>query len=481
MIFASADEVLAATAAFGRAEGDRFIPTGSPAPGALVDRLAHTAALGGPADLKGTARWVLRSLAAAQGIRPSSIQALYTAMGREEAGGFTVPAMNVRAMTYYTARAAFRAARRLEAGALIFEISRSEIGYTEQRPHEYAAVVTAAALREGFTAPIFIQGDHLQVSARQYHGASREAEIALLEALIREEIAAGFYNIDIDTSTLVDLEQPTLEAQQALNCELAAVFTRFCRDHEPRGVTLSLGGEIGEVGGRNSDVHELRAFMKGYAAALERHGGGVGISKISVQTGTAHGGFVGPDGKVRMDVALDLDVLGELSTVARREYGLAGAVQHGASTLPPDAFGSFPRAGACEIHLATDFQNVVYDHPEFPEALKQEMYGWLHDHAAEERKPNDTDRQFIYRARKKALGPFKSRLWTMPDAAKAALGGALEERFAFLMQQLQVADTAAVVHRHVTAPVPVFSREADVLAAAGQISAAERKAEGLAD
>ena len=32
--------------------------------------------------------------------------------------------------------------------------------------------------------------------------------------LIREEIAAGFYNIDIDTSTIVDLDKPTLAEQQ---------------------------------------------------------------------------------------------------------------------------------------------------------------------------------------------------------------------------------------------------------------------------
>src|SRR3712207_6644507 len=93
--------------------------------------------------------------------------------------------------------------------------------------------------------------------------------------------------------------------QQAVNCELAAEFTSFIRQHEPQGVTVSVGGEIGEVGGKNSDVHELHAFMKGYNAALAQKGQRlVGISKISVQTGTAHGGFVGPDGKVRTDVTL---------------------------------------------------------------------------------------------------------------------------------------------------------------------------------
>ena len=63
---------------------------------------------------------------------------------------------------------------------------------------------------------------------------------------------------------------------------------------------------------------------------------------------------------------------------------------HGASTLPPEAFDAFPRVGACEIHLATDFQNMVYEHQEFPAELKAEMYAWVREHATEERKPKDT-------------------------------------------------------------------------------------------
>ena len=120
-----------------------------------------------------------------------------------------------------------------------------------------------------------------------------------------------------------------------------------------------------------------------------------------------------------MDVKIDLKTLEELSRVARSEYGLGGAVQHGASTLPPEAFDAFPRAGACEIHLATDFQNMVYEHPQFPADLKAEMYAWVRENATEERKPKDTEEQFIYKARKKAIGPFKQRMWSIADEARA--------------------------------------------------------------
>jgi tRNA sulfurtransferase ThiI len=481
MVFNSVADLTAALAGTAAITGDRIAVSGTPS-AELVDRLAHTAAFGATPELKGTARWVILHLAAAQGVRFASIHDLYLAMGRGEAGGFTVPAINVRTIAYDTGRAVMRAARGLDAGAFILEIARSEIGYTEQRPHEYAAIMAAAALREGFRGPLFLQGDHVQVSLKKYASPDRDKELETLRGLIREEIAAGFYNIDIDTSTLVDLDKPTLAEQQAVNCELAADFTAFIRRCEPPDVTVSVGGEIGEVGGKNSDVHELHAFMQGYNAALAAKGAGlIGISKISVQTGTAHGGFVGPDGKVKSDVKIDLDTLQELSRLAREEYGLAGAVQHGASTLSADAFDAFPRVGACEIHLATNFQNMVYDHPAFPAPLRDEMYAWVREHAQEERKASDTEEQFLYKARKKAIGPFKARLWQLPDEVRATINKTLEDQFAFLMGKLRINNTSAVVAKFVTPAAGLPSLEQARQAAAGIITAEERKAEGLAD
>jgi fructose/tagatose bisphosphate aldolase len=450
--------------------------------GEMIDRLVWTAVFGPDAETRGTARWTIRNAAAAAGIRPASIHDLYMAMGRGDAGGFTVPAINVRAMSYDTARAVVRAAKKLNAGAFIFEIARSEIGYTEQRPHEYAAVVLAAALREGFTGPLFIQGDHVQTNAKKFNSPDKDKELDALRALIKEEINAGFYNIDIDTSTLVDLSKATLAEQQEVNVTLAADFAAFIRQTEPQGVVTSIGGEIGEVGGKNSDVHELHAYMDGFNRKLKDRGAAlVGLSKISVQTGTAHGGFINPDGTVRTDVKIDLKTLEELSTAARKEYGLGGAVQHGASTLPPEAFDAFPRVGACEIHLATDFQNMVYEHVQFPADLKSEMYDWVRANATEERKPKDTEEQFLYKARKKAIGPFKQRMWSIADGGRKAIGQSLEDRFAFLMRQLKINDTASVVARFVKAPQLPIDRNAEIVAAGGKITAAEKKAEGLAD
>ena len=421
-----------------------------------IDRLVHAAVFGADADLRDAARWLVGEAGRAVGVAPASIHELYLARGRGEASGFTVPAVNVRASSFDTARALFSAARELEVGALICEIARSEIGYTDQRPAEYVAVLTAAAVKEGWTGPLFVQGDHFQINAKKYR-ADPEPEVRAVKDLIREALHAGFYNIDIDTSTLVDLSKGSLEEQQETNYRLSAELTAYVRRHQPQGVDVSIGGEIGEVGTENSTPQELRAYMDGYNRELARLSGDgaalAGLSKISVQSGTTHGGVVLADGTIA-DVAIDFETLRTLSRIARDEYGLAGAVQHGASTLPSSAFGKFPEVETAEIHLATNFQNILYDH--LPEALRERMYEHCRQNFPDERKAGDTDEQFIYKARKKALGAFKRDLWELPEGDRERIRGALREQFDFLFRQLRVNGTAETVRRFVR--IPALSR-----------------------
>ncbi|MGH7607448.1 MAG: class II fructose-bisphosphate aldolase [Gemmatimonadales bacterium] len=430
-----------------------------------LDALVREAVFGAP-DARSRARWLLWEIGQRAGVRPASIHELYLARGRGDVPPFTTPAINVRMLAYDTGRAIFRAARRLDVGAVVCEIARSEIAYTDQRPSEYVAVMTGAALREGFAGPLFIQGDHVQVNAKKY-AADPDAELGALRALIEEELHAGFYNIDVDTSTLVDLSKSTLDEQQRANYERAAELTQFIRAREPQGITVSVGAEIGEVGGKNSDVHELAAFMAGYERTLRRLSGGraAGISKISVQTGTSHGGVVLPDGSIAK-VQLDLEALRALSHDARTKYGLGGAVQHGASTLPPEAFSQFPACEAVEIHLATNFQTVVFDHPALPADLRREVTAWVTAECKDEWKQGDTDGQFIYKSRKKAIGPFKRRFWDLPADVRDAIGADLEKTFAFLFEQLRVQGTRAATDRYVRPPLQSHAAPREVLVAA---------------
>ena len=416
-----------------------------PLAGAAMDRLVRSAVFG-EGEVQAHARWLVWELGQAVGVQPASIEDLYMARGRGEVHGFTVPAINVRGMAYDTARSIFRTAIRMKAGAFLLEIARSEIAYTDQRPAEYVTVMLAAALREGFRGPVFIQGDHFQVNAKKY-AADAASEVNGVKQLATEAVHAGFFNIDIDTSTLVDISKATLDEQQRLNYEVGTDILKHVRSLQPEGVTISVGGEIGEVGTANSTVEELRAYMDGFIRTAPR--GMAGVSKISVQSGTSHGGVVLPDGSIA-DVKLDLDTLERLSKVARDEYGLSGAVQHGASTLPDTAFHHFPKRETAEIHLATNFQNMLYDH--IPAALRDEIYAWLSEHTKSERKPTDSDEQFIYKTRKKALGPFKRKFWDLDDATKATLARVYDEKFGFLFEQLAIGNTASMVAKYITPP-----------------------------
>jgi fructose/tagatose bisphosphate aldolase len=367
-----------------------------------IDQLVRDAVFGDDTT-RAAARKQIHLQARQHGAIAASVFDLYMAMGRGEVRAFTVPAFNIRALTYDTARALFRAAMKHEVGAFIFEIARSEIGYTEQRPGEYAACVLAAAIAENFRGPVFIQGDHFQASAKKWATEEgRAAEMKALESLIDEALAAEFYNIDIDTSTLVDLDYPTRDEQQRTNYEGTAHLTKYIRARQPQGITISVGGEIGEVGKYNTQPDEVRAYMGGLVRLL---GGQTGISKISVQTGTSHGGVPLADGSIAQ-AKIDFEVLREVTRICREEYHVAGSVQHGASTLPESVFNKFPESEAVEIHLATGFQNMVLDAPSLPADLKQAIRDFCFEHAADERKPDQTDEQFVYTTRKKALGPF---------------------------------------------------------------------------
>ena len=396
------------------------------------------------------ARWVIWEASQQLGAPSASIHELYVARGRGEVGGFTVPAINIRAQVFDMAAAVFRAAAARDAGAVICELARSEQEYSYQRPGEYITNVLAGAIAAGWRGPVFVQGDHYQFNAKKY-AADPEGTTEGLRKLIREAISVGYGNIDIDSSTLVDLSLPTVDEQQRTNYERAAEMTSLIRELEPEGLMVSVGGEIGEVGKQNSTEPELRAYLDGYRRTLDRLAGpeSTGLSKVSVQTGTTHGGVPLPGGGVA-EVKLDFDVLRRLGEVARREYGLAGCVQHGASTLPDELFHRFPEVETAEIHLATGFVNLLYEHAAFPRDLLAEMEAWCESNTRDEWKPDETREQSLYKTRKKALGPFKRQLWEMPT--KDQIIADQEAKLGFLMDQLAVSGTAGPVARYVRPP-----------------------------
>src|SRR5438034_1214709 len=180
--------------------------------------LAWTAAFAADEATAAAAQWLIHEAARVLGAHSASIHELYMARGRGEVHGFTVPAINIRAQTFDMARTVYETAASNDVGAVILELARSEQTYTFQRP--------------------------------------------------------------IDSSTLVDLSKPTRDEQQRENYRRAAELTALIRSLEADRVTISVGGEIGEVGKENSNEEELVAYLEGYRRELDGLvPGGVGISK----------------------------------------------------------------------------------------------------------------------------------------------------------------------------------------------------------
>ncbi len=384
----------------------------------------------------------IRKIAEEQGIWLDSTQKLYEAMAKNEAGGFTVPAINIRTFTFDTARLIFQLMKKKKVGPVIFELARTEIKYTDQPMPEYATVILAAAIAAGYKGPVFVQGDHFQIKEEKYFDPQKQdEELSALKKLIHESVGAGIYNIDIDASTLVRLDSEDLMAQQLHNYSATAEMTKFIRTIQPKEITVSVGGEIGEIGGKNSTPEEFKAFIDGYKKLLPE--GMKGIIKVSVQTGAAHGGIILPDGS-RADIKLDLDVLQKISEEAKK-YGLAGTVQHGASTLPDKYFDMFPQKKCIEVHLATAYMDIVFNY--LPEELREKIYAFCRQNCADERKAEQTDEQFLMKTRKKACEPFKKELWNLSPDVKSKILKELETKFTMTFEKLGVCGTTETIEK----------------------------------
>ncbi|MEW6007930.1 MAG: class II fructose-bisphosphate aldolase [bacterium] len=397
----------------------------------LIDSLVYNSLFNEDASIKSASRWLIREIGYNLGIIPSSIYPFYAEKGEGKFPNITVPAVNIRGLTYDTARAVFSASKIANSFLFIFEIARSEMEYTEQPGDEYATSIIAAGIKEGINFPIFIQGDHFQIRRKI------PQDIENVKALIKDVIDAGFYNIDLDTSVLVDLSQPNVYEQQRNNFTSAAELTEYIRKIEPKGITVSLGGEIGEIGGKNSTEEELREYMRGYLEEIKKRVINIGISKMAVQTGTVHGGIPLPSGGVA-DVKLDFNTLDVLSRVSK-EYKLAGTVQHGASTLPLELFNKFPETDVCEVHLATEFQNMVYNL--IPDDLREKIYSYLKEACKKEMKETETETQFLYKTRKKGFGPFKKEFFELGEDIKKNIREKLSEKFLEIFKLLKVDNT----------------------------------------
>lgn len=232
-VAASASELLGLLSGIAHLDGERLVLDDAAAlRGRGIRDVVWTATFSADERAREAARWIVWEASQALGCRSASIHELYMARGRGEVGGFTVPAINLRTQVFDMSAATFRAAVARKVGTVILELARSEQEYTFQRPGEYITGVLAGAIAAGWSSPVFVQGDHYQFNARKY-AADPEATTDGVRKLAREAVACGYGNIDIDSSTLVDLSFPTVDEQQRLNYQRAAELSALVRSQEP--------------------------------------------------------------------------------------------------------------------------------------------------------------------------------------------------------------------------------------------------------
>ncbi len=373
------------------------------------------------------------------GLYPASIAPVYQALGHGQLAPMTIPAFNVRGLTFPLARAIWQAAMQAECGPIIFELAPSESSGCDQTFEEYAAMVMAAAFQAGYRGPVFLQGDHFSLESAE--------DIKKLEKLAMQVIESGFYQIDIDGSHLFDENASELTGFHQPNAHATAELIKSVRSQQPRDVHVTLGGEVGEIGGTNTSVADLVAFHNELKQLLAEDT--PGLDKISAQTGTTHAGIVLPDGTTgRMSV--DFELIASLSEQAR-QFGWSGLVQHGASTLHFEDLAKLPEAGVIEVHLATQIQNILFDHPAFPVDLRKKMKSELvtTKRAAEgERLDSNADMseaQRFYQARWAAWGNYKTQLWQMPDEVIAQVSDSLSEWATDVFNALRVTNRSQVL------------------------------------
>ena len=256
---------------------------------------------------------------------------------------------------------------------------------------------------------------------------------------------SGYRQVDLDTPALA-VPAGSAAARQLPNALCTAGLLQSLAAHSPPGTIF--GGEVGEIGGQNTTAEELQVFID----LVRWHAGASAewFGKVSVQTGTRHGGMTAGDGELQR-MPLDLQLARELATVAR-DNGFAGIVQHGASTLQADQFAALPEAGVIEVHLATNLQNLIFDSEAFPEQLREEMRqaalassAGAAEHGAE---TGALDPEQAFRQKRWGMwGPYKDRLLDLPEDVRRRLAEGVADWADGLLVAFNQAGRAAELRR----------------------------------
>jgi len=410
----------------------------------MIYTLQYHASVSENEEVKTACIYWIRKIADKMNVTTGSSIDFYAKKAHGQYKFFTVPAVNLRMATFHKARALVRAADALELPHLVMELAVSEMGYTAQEKREFVALVKAAYISLGITnRTLYLQADHYQLDPKKY-ADDPEKEMQRIKDLIAKAIEAGVYNIDLDASKFETADPDKTDREnQAENARLTAELFHFIRQYEKEHdlpCMISIGGEVGEVGGENTKYPQVNAYLdmlRDHATVLGSRDV-LGLSKVSINVGSAHGGVLGPDGKPLDVVPLDFTAHHDLYMKGEDPMNPGPhvvTVQHGASTLPKKYFPLFPAMHVGEIHLATGFQNVVWSVLEKEDnGLYEKMKGLAHEHFAEKIAGHKTEAIGFMKERKRVTQFVKKDLLLSP--AITSIEKALEQEFTEIFSSL---------------------------------------------
>jgi hypothetical protein len=398
-----------------------------------IDRLVYNAVFHESEEFRYFLHWLIREAAAKLVIYPTSIQGLHEAAILGATPAFTIPVPSLHALCYDVARAGFRAALRSGAGAFCFGYTDEIVGAGYQSPAEYATCVLAAGIREGYQRAVFLQSGHIRIG-RDSYGVSRDDEMERMKMRLDDAIAAGFFNIDIDTSSLADFSRSSFLEQQEQSSRECAELVAYIRATEPEELSIDIGAEIRAMGDGNLTADEFRAFMESFYGQLNLAGGKNDLSKIVLLVGGASG-----------EADIDLDLVRDIGEIARREYGLGLAVRSGTMQVPETLLPSLPANKVSEIHLPAPFEDLIFDHEAFPPELRKDIYLWIDREWPGARQPGMSDQAFYRATRKRALLPFKQAMWDIPQAQRDRITAEVQAKWAAYFDALKASNTTGLV------------------------------------
>jgi fructose-bisphosphate aldolase class II len=215
---------------------------------------------------------------------------------------------------------------------VIYEIAKSELGYTEFTPATFAAFIVAENERLGNTSvPFAIHADHLTVK-------NLEAAKTEVANLIGAQMEAGFTSFAIDASHMenknnlagtVDLAKPVVTAG------------------------LGLEVELGEIGAKSGSAEGFTRPDEAAWFVGELAKAGIHPNLLAINNGSIHGTYFGT-----AQEGIQLDLTREIWEVIQPWQ--VDIAQHGITGTSLDKIAKFIHCGIRKGNVGTFWQNISF-------------------------------------------------------------------------------------------------------------------------